>query len=87
MVGGIPPQTLVSAEASDADGTVVRVEFFADDTKIGEDTDGGEGWSCLWQDYSLGWHVLTAKAWDDEGLSRVSEAVNVKVWIMDPPPP
>jgi hypothetical protein len=87
MVGGIPPQTLVSAEASDADGTVVRVEFFVDDAKIGEDSDGSDGWSFLWEDYSLGWHVLKARAWDDEGLSGTSEAVNVEVWIMDPPPP
>jgi hypothetical protein len=87
MVGGVPPQTMILAEASDYDGSVVRVEFFVDDLKLGEDTDGSDGWSYLWQDYSLGFHVLTAAAWDDDGLSAASTPVNVEVWMPDPPPP
>jgi hypothetical protein len=87
IVGGIPPQTMILAEANDHDGTVVRVEFFDDGLKLGEDTDGSDGWNYLWQDYSLGWHVLTATAWDNEGLSGTSPPVNVEVWMPDPPPP
>jgi hypothetical protein len=87
MVGGVPPQTMIWAEANDYDGSVVRVEFFVDDLKLGEDTDGSDGWSYLWQDYSLGFHVLTAAAWDNEGLSGMSTPVNVEVWMPDPPPP
>jgi hypothetical protein len=87
MVGGVPPQTMILAEASDYDGSVVRVEFFVDDLKLGEDTDGSDGWSYLWQNYSLGFHVLTAMAWDNQGLSAASTPVNVEVWMPDPPPP
>ena len=87
MVGGVPPQTLITAEAEDSDGTVVRVEFFDDEMKLGEDTDGSYGWSYLWTEYSLGWHTLTAVAWDNEGLSGVSAPVTVEVWMPDPPPP
>jgi len=87
MVGGVPPQTMISAEANDYDGIVVRVEFFANDLKLGEDSDGSDGWNYFWQGYSLGWHVLTATAWDHEGLSGTSSPVNVEVWMPDPPPP
>jgi hypothetical protein len=87
MVGGVPPQTMILAEANDYDGTVVRVEFFDDDLKLGEDTDGSDGWSYLWQGYSLGYHTLTAVAWDQEGLSGTSPPVNVEVWMPFPPPP
>lgn len=87
MVGGVPPQTMIMAEANDYDGIVVRVEFFANDLKLGEDPDGSDGWNYLWQEYSLGWHVLTATAWDEEGLSGTSSPVNVEVWMPDPPPP
>jgi hypothetical protein len=87
MVGGIPPQTLIHAQADDNDGTVVRVEFFDGGLKLGDDTDGSDGWNYLWQDCSLGFHVLTATAWDNEGLSATSPPVNVEVWMPDPPPP
>lgn len=87
MIGGVPPQTMILAEANDHDGTVVQVEFFADNLKFGEDSDESDGWNYLWQNYSLGWYVLTATAWDNEGLSGTSLPVNVEVWIHDPPPP
>jgi hypothetical protein len=87
MVGGVPPQTMILAEADDYDGTVVRVEFFDGELKLGEDSDGSDGWSYLWQAYSLGWHVLTATAWDEEELSGTSPPVNVEVWMPFPPPP
>jgi hypothetical protein len=87
MVGGVPPQTLITAEAEDSDGTVVWVEFFDGEMKLGEDTGGIDGWNFLWQNYSLGWHTLTAVAWDEEGLSGASAPVTVEVWMPDPPPP
>ena len=87
MVGGVPPQTMILAEADDYDGTVVRVEFFDDGIKLGEDTYGSDGWNYLWTEYSLGWHTLTAVAWDEEELSGTSGPVTVEVWMPDPPPP
>ncbi len=40
------PATInIRATATDADGSVARVEFFSGTTKIGEDTDGTNGWS------------------------------------------
>jgi len=83
----VPPQTKILAQASDRDGTVVRVEFFVDDVKIGEDANGSNGWGCFWEDYWFGEHVLRAKAWDNDGLEGTSERVTVSVWLPDPPTP
>ncbi len=87
MVGGIPPRTQILAVASDRDGHVVRVEFLVDGCEIGADTNGADGWSYEWRDYSLGIHTLTATAWDNDGLSATSEKVQVEVWMPWPPPP
>ncbi|MDH3322676.1 MAG: glycosyl hydrolase, partial [Flavobacteriaceae bacterium] len=55
----------ITATASDLDGTITLVEFFDDDTKIGEDAT--EPYSMVWTDPSLGMHQLTAKATDNGG--------------------
>ncbi|UCG49159.1 MAG: right-handed parallel beta-helix repeat-containing protein [Phycisphaerales bacterium] len=87
MVGGIPPRTQILAVASDRDGQIVRVEFLVDGHEIGADTDGADAWSYEWRDYSLGIHTLTARAWDNHGLSATSRQVQVEVWMPWPPPP
>ncbi len=79
------PETIhIVAEASDLDGLVVKVEFFADGDKIGEDTDGSDGWALDWKGYPLGLsgHVspdrqLVARATDDDGAMTDSPAISV----------
>jgi hypothetical protein len=70
------------ASASDADGSVVRVEFFANNVKVGERT--SSPWSVSWSPQSEGSYSLTAKATDNEGAHATSSAVQVSVVI--PPP-
>jgi hypothetical protein len=86
------PQTIhIVAEASDADGFVVKVEFFEGDNKIGEDTDGSDGWAMDWKNYPLehtsrphgrnptsGYAELVARATDDRGAPADSPAITVR---------
>ena len=74
-----PGTITISANASDADGSVTKVEFFADSTLLGE---------CLTPPYSLAWpspaagtYALTAKATDNSGAATTSSAVNVAIGI------
>lgn len=64
----------VSASASDADGTVARVEFFANGTSIG--IDHTAPYSVSWV-VPAGTNSLTAVATDNEGASTTSAVVSV----------
>lgn len=75
----------IQADAWDVEGSVVKVEFFADGSKVGEDNNGTDGWKTNWQDYPAGQCTLTAKATDDDGATRTSPAVEIRV--AGPPPP
>jgi len=70
----------IEAQASDTDGTVVKVEFFADDEKIGEDTNGSDGWAMDWTGSPFGGLFschLRARATDDDGASTDSLPVSI----------
>ena len=67
----------VSATATDDDGTVAKVEFFRDTTKIGEVFN--PPYSITWSNVAAGTYRLTARATDDRGASTASEAVTVIV--------
>jgi hypothetical protein len=69
----------LTAQASDGDGEVVKVEFFANNVIIGTDEDGSDGWSIPWWSYSVGGYYLTAKATDDSGASTLSAAIHITV--------
>jgi chitinase len=66
----------INATASDSDGTVTKVEFFIDGTKIGEDT--GSPYTYNWTAAS-GTHSITAKATDNGGAVKTSSAVSITV--------
>jgi hypothetical protein len=70
----------IEADASDIDGLVVKVEFFADEVKIAEDNDGSDGWKATYRLPALGTYVLTARATDDRGAMTISPSVEVFVW-------
>lgn len=83
FVAGTP--LTIQATASDPDGTVTQVEFFAGGTSLGIDATG--------PDYSVtttlytGTHVLTAVATDNAGDTNVSASVTntgITVPITDP---
>jgi hypothetical protein len=67
----------ISAIASDTDGTVARVEFYAGTTKIGEATQAP--YAITWSTAPVGTHSLKARAIDDDGASTDSMARGVTV--------
>ena len=69
----------VEAEAWDADGSVLKVEFFADGNCIGEDNDGTNGWKTDLVNAASGTYSLTAKATDDDEATATSPAVIITV--------
>jgi len=70
-------QTL-QAVASDSDGTVSLVEFFAETNKVGEAT--GSPYIINWTNPPAGLHSLTVKATDNNGATYTSRGVDVFVY-------
>ena len=68
---------VISADASDSDGSINRVEFWHGATLLGEDT--SSPYSFSWTDVPGGSYYLYAKAIDDEGAVANSWSVNVDV--------
>lgn len=72
--------TTVTANASDSDGGVVSVQFFADNELIGEDTTAP--YSVTWiptQKADSSTAVLTALATDNFGITTLSTPINITV--------
>src|SRR5690606_33655510 len=67
----------IAANASDTDGSVQRVEFFAGSTSLGVDTTAP--YAMTWNNAPVGNHSLTALAIDDDNASRRSAAVSITV--------
>ena len=72
-----PASITINATASDADGTVTQVDFYNGATLLG--TDATSPYSYTWANVAAGNYVLTAKATDNSGLTKVSTAVNIAV--------
>ncbi len=72
-----PANITLNASASDTDGTVARVEFYRGSTLIATDT--SSPYSAVWSGATAGSYALTARAYDDDGASRTSTAVNITV--------
>ncbi len=67
----------ISASASDPDGTVNKVEFFAGGQLIG--TDSTSPYGATWANAPAGSHTITAKATDNGGASTTSSGVSIIV--------
>src|SRR5262249_59970272 len=67
----------VSANASDSDGTVSQVQFFAGATLIGTDTTSP--YSISWTPAAGGSYTLTAVASDNLGATTTSAPVTITV--------
>jgi hypothetical protein len=67
----------IAAQASDPDGSISKVEFFADGIRIGERSASPYG--LAWSGAGLGSHAIVAIATDNAGASRSSAAVAVNV--------
>jgi Bacterial Ig domain len=67
----------IYAAASDSLGSVVRVEFFGNGSKLGEDVT--PPYSLTWPNIPLGSHAFTAVAVNNSGLSATSAPVTITV--------
>jgi len=63
----------LSATASDTDGTVTQVQFYAKNTLIGTVTNSP--YTTNWLNPSVAGHNVTARAWDNAGNMRISAVV------------
>ena len=78
-----PATVSLAATASDADGTVTKVEFFNGAAKLGEDTTAP--YSFTWSGVAAGTYTLTARATDDLGASTTSAPSTITVRPNTPP--
>lgn len=80
-------EILLRATATDADGTVAKVEFFDGTTKLGEDTTSP--YEFRWTGAATGSHSVTARATDNQGAAATSASlpliVNAPVVPNTPP--
>ncbi|ELR73276.1 Chitinase [Fulvivirga imtechensis AK7] len=67
----------ITAEASDADGSVLKVEFFEGNNKLGENSSAP--YTFNWSGVVTGSYSITARATDNEGLITTSPAVHITV--------
>jgi regulation of enolase protein 1 (concanavalin A-like superfamily) len=72
-----PATITLSATASDSNGSVVRVEFYAGGTKLGEDASAPYGFT--WSNVPGGVHTLSARAVDNQGAIGGSGTATVTV--------
>lgn len=72
----------ITVDASDVDGTVTKVEFFADDELIGESTVAP--FTFIWSDPPAGRYVLQAVVTDNDNDSGVSGRINVQTGAPQP---
>ena len=72
-----PATVNIAASASDADGTVTKVEFFNGATKIGEDT--AAPYAFAWTGVAQGVYSVTVKATDNGGKTTTSSPLSVTV--------
>lgn len=71
-----PTNIVLSANATDSDGGVTKVEFYNGATLLG--TDATSPYSFTWSNIEAGNYVITAKAYDDE-TSITSSPVSISV--------
>jgi hypothetical protein len=72
-----PASFSVTATAADADGSVTRVDFYANGSAIG--TAFTAPYTINWANVAAGSYSLTAVATDNAGLTTTSAAVNITV--------
>lgn len=68
---------ILTAGASDADGTISKVEFFQGNTKIGQST--ASPYSATWSSVPGGSYSVYAVATDNKGLTATSALANIQV--------
>ena len=78
-----PATVALGATATDADGSVARVDFFAGATQIGSAST--PPFVATWNNVVAGSYLLTARATDNRGATSTSTPVPIVVTINSPP--
>ena len=74
----VAPATItIEATSSDSDGSVIKVEYYNGNTKLGESA--SPPFFFVWKDVPAGTYSLTATATDNSNAKSVSAAVSVTV--------
>ncbi|MBM3846711.1 MAG: hypothetical protein FJ405_10575, partial [Verrucomicrobia bacterium] len=78
-----PPANIgITVNASDSDGSILRVEFLANGNKLGEDAVAP--YSFTWTNAPSGTHSLTARAIDSGLAITISDPVSITVYTPTP---
>ncbi|MBK8479086.1 MAG: carbohydrate-binding protein [Opitutaceae bacterium] len=78
LVAGAP--ILLTAAATDPDGVVASVKYFANGTAIGTGTNSSSGWGVVWTPAAAGSYALTCQPTDNKNKTGpLSASVTVKV--------
>ncbi len=72
-----PASIVLSASASDSDGSIAKVQFYRGATLIGEDT--SSPYAFQWTNVAAGSYQLTARAYDNRGADTSSAVVPLVV--------
>jgi chitinase len=72
-----PASVTISASATDADGSIAKVDFYNGSTKLGTVT--ASPYSYTWGSIAAGTYSLTAIATDNGGATTTSAAVSISV--------
>ncbi len=72
-----PASILVTANASDPERRLARVDFFSNATKIGSAS--ASPFTMTWQGAAAGTYAITAEAFDADGASATSAAMTITV--------
>ncbi|MCU0431255.1 MAG: Ig-like domain-containing protein, partial [Cytophagaceae bacterium] len=72
-----PAAITLSASASDADGTISRVEFYNGATLLS--TDASSPYSFAWNNVAAGTYSITARAVDNRGAATSTAVLSVQV--------
>jgi uncharacterized repeat protein (TIGR01451 family) len=76
----MPANVTIDATATDSDGTVSGVDFYADGILLGAGANsGGNQFTFTWANPAFGDHSLTAVATDNQGAPTNSTSVPIKV--------
>lgn len=73
-----PESITISADATSRDGSITKVEFYLNGTMVGEDTESP--FEINVQNPSIGFHSITATAYDNQNNSATSDAVKIAVF-------
>ncbi len=74
-----PTAVSIAASASDADGTISKVEFFNGATLLATFT--ASPFSYTWQNTPIGTHILTSKATDNQNAVTTSSPITITVSV------